>query len=172
VQLITTALGLMAIAGFALLMFVASMKDVTSFTIPNWISLALGGIFLCVGWWALPLSEFALHLGVGLGALVLGVLLFAFRWVGGGDAKLFAAGALWMGFENLSEFLIWTGLFGGALTLILMLVRAVPMLPVHVLSLPWVGELLDREKDVPYGVAIAAGAIYVLPTSSIFHSLI
>ncbi|MDP3300196.1 MAG: prepilin peptidase, partial [Phenylobacterium sp.] len=80
------------------LLIVAALKDVTTYTIPNWISLALIVAFfptaLLLG---LPLDVLGLHVGLGVGALVAGMVMFALGWIGGGDAKVFAASALWLG---------------------------------------------------------------------------
>lgn len=171
VDVITSTLGLAAIGLFGFCMIFAAFRDITSFTIPNWISLALVGGFLLVGWWAMPLHLFGQHLLVGFGILTITIIMFALRWVGGGDAKLFAAGSLWMGWEHLPEYVAYTAMLGGALTLALMLFRAMPFLPARVIVIPWVGDLIDREKDVPYGVAIAAGGLLVLPQTVLFAGL-
>src|SRR5690606_26440133 len=71
------------------------------------------------------LSPAAIGLHVAAGALVLAVTftLFALGWIGGGDAKLTAAIALWMGFELLLPFLLYASVFGGLLTLLLLVGR-------------------------------------------------
>src|SRR5690606_26546741 len=91
---------------FAALVVTAAARDALSFTIPNWIS---GGLVLLffpaalaggLGW-----PAFGLHLGVGLAALVAGMAMFALRWMGGGDAKLLAAAALWLGWPAVMTFI-------------------------------------------------------------------
>ena len=97
---------------------VAALSDATSMTIPNWISAALVLVFLPAALLAhAPAGEIGWSLALGLGALVAGVGMFALRWIGGGDAKLFAAGALWLGPAGAAPFLLWTAVAGGVLAL-------------------------------------------------------
>src|SRR5438874_1466626 len=102
------------VAVFPVLVITAALRDVTSYTIPNWISLALVAGFapaaLAIG---LPLSAIGLHLGIGGLGLIVGVAMFALRWIGGGDAKLFAAAALWLGWPAVGGYAALTGLAGG-----------------------------------------------------------
>jgi len=149
------------------ILLAAAVKDATSFTIPNWMSLILLAVFplagLAVG---LPPQVLLAHAGAGAAALVLGLALFAFRLLGGGDAKLFAAVALWMGWEAAAPFLVGTLLAGGALSVGLILLRA-PLLRPYVLSGPaWFVRLAEPKEAVPYGLAIAAGALLAFPESS------
>ncbi|WP_374579507.1 prepilin peptidase, partial [Phenylobacterium sp.] len=81
---------------FPVLVIVAALRDVTSFTIPNWISLALiGAFFPAAVLLGVGLPQIGLHVAAGVAALVAGMVMFALRWIGGGDAKLFAAAGLW-----------------------------------------------------------------------------
>lgn len=150
---------------FPLLVIVAALKDVTTMTIPNWLCGALALSFLPAALASgLPLSVVGTHLAVGLAALLAGMGMFAARWLGGGDAKLFAAVALWLGWPDTGTFLVVTGLAGGALTLGLLSARKVaPMLPTFGPS--WSARLLEPEGDIPYGVAIAAGALFAFSQS-------
>ena len=54
------------------------------------------------------------HLLIGFGALAVGIGMFALRWIGGGDAKLFAAAALWLGAPAALSYVVMTGMAGGA----------------------------------------------------------
>ncbi|MDG2530979.1 A24 family peptidase [Caulobacter endophyticus] len=158
---------------FAGLVVVGGLKDATSYTIPNWISLALIAAFPVaavvggVGWAGAGLS-----LLVGVGLLVVGMAMFALRWVGGGDAKLLAACALWMGVPGIAPFLLATALAGGALTLGLMSFRSGWLAPMIAGGPAWVRRLGDKKGDIPYGVAIAAGALAALPQSIIGQALL
>lgn len=148
------------------LVIAAAVKDLTSFTIPNWISLALAAAFVPAALAAgLPPAAVGLHLAVGVGALAAGMALFALRWIGGGDAKLMAAAALWLGLPGLAPFLIVTMFAGGALSLALLSLRA-PLLRPLVLSGPsWFVRLAEPKEGVPYGLAIAVGALAAFPQS-------
>ena len=170
---------LITVLGFSLLMATAAVKDLTSFTIPNWISLALVAGFVPAAGAALnagtPLGEVLVCLGVGFAALLVGMGMFAARWIGGGDAKLMAAAALWLGAPGLAPFLMWTTLAGGALTFFLIAARR------HGASFVghtgpdaegWVGRLMDRRGDVPYGVAIAVGALAAFPFGALTRAVV
>ena len=142
----------------------AAVEDALSFTIPNWISAALLAAFplaaLVVG---MPLASAAMNLGVGTAALVAGMGMFALRWVGGGDAKLLAAVCLWLGLPALGLFLLATALAGGGLAILLMTLRSAQVRPLILVSPRWVSRLADPAEGVPYGVAIAIGALAAFP---------
>jgi prepilin peptidase CpaA len=162
------SLAALTAAVFPALVIVAAVKDATSFTIPNWISLVLIGGFIPAAFaGGLGFGEAGLHLAVGVGALIAGMAMFAARWIGGGDAKLFAAASLWLGWQGLPPFLMITALAGGVLALALIAVRggwARAYLPV---GPQWVERLRQPDGDAPYGVAIAVGALFAFPHSVI-----
>jgi prepilin peptidase CpaA len=109
----------------------------------------------------------AYHAAAGLLVLIIGILMFIPGWVGGGDAKLAAAVALWLGFENLFGYLFCVALAGGGLAFLFMTARAHP-LPAFVGAQPWAVRLHDRRTGIPYGIALAAGALLVYPSTSWF----
>jgi prepilin peptidase CpaA len=94
--------------------------------------------------------------------LVVAFVFFARGWIGGGDAKLAAATALWLGFDHLLTYLLYASLFGGLLTLVLLNVRAMP-LPSLLSGQPWAVRLHSKDSGVPYGIALAAAALVVYP---------
>ena len=145
----------------------AAVRDLTTMTIPNWMSLVLLAAFvpaaLTTG---LEWRDLGIHLGIGLAALAVGMGLFALRVIGGGDAKLMAALALWMGPDAVLIFVLWTAVAGGLFSLALILSRA--RFSAFAPSLPrWAGRLLAPGGDIPYGVAIAAGALLAWPHSTL-----
>lgn len=157
---------------FAILMIVAGLHDLTTMRIPNWISILLVVAFfpaaLATG---LPLGGLGLHVGIGVVALMVGAGMFAMNWIGGGDAKLMAAACLWLGLTGSAMFLLWMALAGGALTLGLVFARkSIPVLAVR--GPGWVGRLMQPEGDIPYGVAIAIGALIAFPSSEIMSRYI
>ena len=94
----------------------AGAMDLFTMTIPNRISVALvAGFSVLAPLAGLGLWDMASHAGAGLLVLAIGVLLFIPGWIGGGDAKLTAAVALWLGFEKLFAYLICVALAGGVL---------------------------------------------------------
>jgi len=153
---------------FAGCMLAASWSDLTSMTIPNWISLVLvAGFFILTpfawqGW-----AVFGTHILVGLTCFAVGVGMFALGWMGGGDAKLFAATSLWWMWPDLWVYLVYTAIAGGVLAMFLLVGRK--YLPVKVLTTDWMHRLFKDEKKMPYGLALAFGALTTLPKSDIYQ---
>ena len=153
------------------LAIIAGLKDLTSMTIPNWISgLLILGFFPAAFVIGLPLGTVAAHVGVAFAALLVGMGMFALRWVGGGDAKFMASACLWLGVAGSGMFLLWTALMGGVVCLALLLARrhARPFLFV---TPAWFQSLMEPKGDIPYGVAIAAGALIAFPASAMMAAL-
>jgi prepilin peptidase CpaA len=142
---------------FPVLVIWAALTDVTSFTIPNRVSVALALTFLVVApTVGAPLALIEVNLAVGLAGLALGVGLF--------DAKLLAAAGLWLGWPALTTFLLATALAGGALAVVLLALRA-QLVRAHTPVLGgWLGRLTTPGAPAPYGVAIACGALMAFPT--------
>jgi prepilin peptidase CpaA len=141
----------------------AAASDLFTMTISNRVSLALLAGFLVLA----PLSGMGLHdilSHVGAGAAVLAVAFacFAMGWVGGGDAKVAAGAALWFGFGHLLNYLVYASLFGGALTLVLLQFRQWP-LPYAFAGQAWLLRLHAKESGIPYGIALAIGALMIYP---------
>ncbi len=142
----------------------AALHDVLRFTIPNWVHVALAALFAGAALAYAPAGfPWVEHLGAGVLLFAIGAALFYFNLMGGGDAKLIGAVGLWVGFDGLLPFVLIMALAGGALALVVMLLRLVvrKLLPPKAEAKSW-PELIARRKDLPYGVAIAAGAIAVL----------
>ncbi len=165
-------LSLLLLTLFPALVIVAALSDAVSFTIPNWISAILAASFLPTALvLGLSLSAVGLHLAIGGGAFVAAVLMFSLGWIGGGDAKLFAAAALWLGWPGAEVFLLVTGLAGGLLAIGLLAVRA-DWLRLRAHAAPgWVGRLMTPDGPAPYGVAIACGALFAFPNSGLMAGL-
>jgi prepilin peptidase CpaA len=132
-------------------------------TISNRLSLALAaGFFLQTVIVGMNLPEIAMHLAAGAAVLCVAFCMFAQGWIGGGDAKLAAATALWFGFDHLLDYLIYASLFGGALTLLILQFRNLP-LPETLARRTWITRLHETGAGVPYGIALAAAALAVYP---------
>ena len=161
---------LLVIAVLPALLALAAGWDLASYTIPNWLQVALVAAFAVfllaagmtpamVGW----------HLLAGLMGLAVGFTLFALGFIGGGDAKLFAAVSLWLGFDlDLMSYMLIASVLGGALTLALLALRKLP-LPALLTRQSWLVRLHDERAGIPYGVALAAGAFLILPQTEIFR---
>jgi prepilin peptidase CpaA len=157
---------------FPALVITGGLKDITSFTIPNWISAALiGGFLLAALALGLPWQSGLTMLGIGFAALFVAMGMFAMGWIGGGDAKMFAAAALWLGWPASLTFVLVTGLAGGALAVSLLGLRSVWVRPLAVRGPDWVGRLATPGGDAPYGVAIAIGALAAFPESPLVLAL-
>ena len=162
------SLQLLLLLVFPALVVIAGLKDLTSFTIPNWISLALIAAFLPVALiCGAPLASIGTCLAAGVVALLVGMGMFAAGWIGGGDAKLFAATVLWLGWPAALPFMLVTGMAGGALTLGLLSLRSGWFEPVLVGGPAWLRKLGSDGADIPYGVAIAVGALAAFPQGAL-----
>jgi prepilin peptidase CpaA len=151
------------------LLALAAGWDIASFTIPNFLQLALivsFAVFII----ATGMAPAAIggHLLAGFLGLVVGFTLFALGYIGGGDAKLFACVVLWLGFTNLLDYAVIASLMGGALTLLILFMRQMP-LPAMLTKQAWILRLHDAKGGIPYGVALAAGAFLILPQTEIFR---
>jgi len=148
---------------FPALMVFAAVSDLFTMTISNRISLLLvAGFALLAIFGGMSLETVAMHLAAGGLVLVVAFICFAFGWIGGGDAKLAAATALWFGFDYLMGYLAYAAVAGGVLTLLILQFRTWP-LPKPLLSQAWAHRLHDRTSGVPYGIALAAGALLIYP---------
>ncbi len=117
---------------FPALMAFAAASDLFTMTISNRVSLALAAGFL------------------------------ALALLGGGDAKVAAAAALWFGFGHLLNYLLYASLFGGVLTLLLLQFRQWP-LPYPFAGQDWLLKLHAKNSGIPYGIALAIGALMIYP---------
>ncbi|WP_374575446.1 prepilin peptidase [Phenylobacterium sp.] len=163
-MVLQTALALV----FPALVVTAALRDLTSYTIPNWISLALLAAFIPAALaFGLPLPVIGQHAAVFGATLVAGMAMFALGWIGGGDAKLFAAAGLWLGWPAGLTFLIITALAGGALAVALLAARSSFLQPLLNIGPAWLGRLATPGENVPYGVAICVGALVAFPHSAL-----
>ncbi len=148
---------------FPALMAFAACSDLLTMRISNRITVTLivgfAGLAVATGMsWETMLE----HGEAGLVVLVGAFVLFARGWIGGGDAKLAAATALWFGWPHLLEYLLYASLLGGVLTFGLLQFRHFA-LPSRLLSWPWLERLHRPETGVPYGIALAAAALLIYP---------
>ena len=151
----------------ALIAFAAS-SDLLTMTISNRISLALAGGFLLLAIiTGMSPATIAMHAGAATLVLAAGFACFSFGWIGGGDAKLAAATALWFGFD----YLVYASLFGGALTLLLIQFRLLP-LPPMLARHDWIVQLHKKGGGVPYGIALAAAALTVYPKTGWMSAIV
>jgi prepilin peptidase CpaA len=150
---------------FPSLIAFAATSDLLTMTISNRISLALvaGFLLLALACGLSPHSILA-HAAAGLLVLAVGLTLFARGLVGGGDAKLAAAVALWLGFGRLFDFALVGALLGGVLTLGILVFRFMP-LPPWLARHNWALRMHEYGAGVPYGIALSAAALLIYPST-------
>ena len=153
---------------FPMLMIFAAFSDILTMTISNWVSIALvvgyGALALLA---SMSLSAVLWDVSCALTVLTITFVFFARGWIGGGDAKLASATALWTGWGQLDDYSILFALFGGVLTLVILYLRFAPV-PPFVERLSWMGRLQDKANGVPYGVALAAAGMMVYPQTAVW----
>jgi prepilin peptidase CpaA len=153
---------------FPLCLAFAAISDLLTMTIPNGVSLILIISFAVLA----PLSGLALP-AIGMHALgaaiVFGICfaLFALNVMGGGDAKLLSAAAIWFGYDPaLLSFLVYVSVTGGLVTFAILLIRSQAN-TILAIGLPIPNSLLLANK-IPYGIAIAIGGFLAFPSSPLF----
>ncbi len=135
---------------FPALMAFAAASDLLTMTISNRVSLALAAGFLVLAiLGGMGLYDILSHIGAGAAVLVMAFACFAMGWIGGGDAKVAAAAALWFGFGHLLNYLLYASLFGGALTLLLLQFRQLP-LPYSFAGQDWLLKLHAKDSGIPF----------------------
>ena len=156
---------------FPSLMMFAALSDLFTMTISNRVSIALVLIFLPFSFLAgLSPADIGMHLACGFGVLVLTFGMFAMGWVGGGDAKLAAATAVWLGFGHIADYGLYSALIGGALTLLILAARKLP-LPTWAFSVSWVARLHDQGTGIPYGIALATAGLLIYPETGVWSAV-
>ncbi|MBV9556466.1 MAG: prepilin peptidase [Pseudolabrys sp.] len=156
---------------FPALMAFAASSDLLTMTISNRLSIALiAGFALLALTTGMSVHDIGMHLAAGAVVLTIAFGCFSQGWIGGGDAKLAAATALWFGFDYLLQYLLYASIFGGVLTLLLIQFRLLP-LPAVLARQPWILRLHEKGGGVPYGIALAAAALAVYPETGWLSSL-
>jgi prepilin peptidase CpaA len=164
-------LHLFALAFFPTLMALSASMDLLTFTIPNRICVALAlGYVVFAALLGVPAVNILLNVSCGLAILVITFAMFNFGLIGGGDAKLAAATAAWLGWAAILDYGLAAALFGGVLTLILLGARTVP-LPAALARIDWLARLHNASAGVPYGIALAAAGLMQFPNSSIWAAV-
>lgn len=162
-------ISLIFLSAFPAALIIAAMNDLYEYKIPNWVSIVLFCSYFVAGvGLGAPPAQLMEGFLFACAALVVGFALFAGKVLGGGDAKLIAACAPWIGPSALVPFLINTAFAGGVFAIVLIMFRKTPALPVYVHA-PWLLRLHQRPKDIPYAVAIAAGGLLSFSQTPFFQ---
>jgi prepilin peptidase CpaA len=156
---------------FPAAMALAGSMDLFTMTIPNRLTLALaiGYVILAAALGVAP-QTILLNLSCGAAVLIVTFTLFSLGWIGGGDAKLAAATAMWMGWSVLLDYSLTAAVYGGVLTVALILGRRVHLSP-WMSGQAWIARLHDAKAGVPYGIALAAAGIMVYPQTQMWRAL-
>ncbi len=151
---------------FPMLMAFAASSDLLTMTISNRVSLLLiaGFVVLALAG-GMEWTAILLHFAAGATVLAVAFGCFAMGWIGGGDAKVASAAALWLGFDHLLPYLVYASLFGGALTLLMLEFRRWPI-PSVLTGQQWLLRLHHKDSGIPYGIALAIGALMVYPETN------
>ena len=153
---------------FPALMVFAAISDLLTLTISNRISIALAVLFIAMAFACrLPATEILWHLACGGAMLIFGFGLFARGWIGGGDAKLAAATAIWLGFDHLGDYALSASALGGLLTLSIIGLRRWP-LPGALVARQWIARLHEPGTGIPYGIALASAGLILYPETAIW----
>jgi prepilin peptidase CpaA len=143
-------------AAFVLILIWASATDIKYRRIPNWTVVAI--VILYIPWiFVGPGVSLSLSFAAGAIAFFTGVTLYALGLLGAGDSKLITAVALFVGLAKLPQFALATAVAGGILALVMILSQ-----PKRVLVMLNMRGRADFGRNVPYGVAIAVGALLIV----------
>jgi prepilin peptidase CpaA len=138
------------LAVLAVLLVVAAIVDVRTFTISNALNAAVA--LLAPAYWLAvgldPWPDMAIQLGVAAAVFALFAVTFALGMMGGGDVKLAAALALWFPLGATVKFLVLMSIAGGVLTVLVLIVHRL--------------RKKEGRPEIPYGVAIAFGGLAIL----------
>jgi prepilin peptidase CpaA len=152
---------------FACALVYAAVSDTLTFEVPNFVSVGLVAVFAATAPFYLTLGLIGWHAAVGLAVLAVGFGLFAFGILGGADAKVLAAAALWFGWPAVYDFVVLVALFGGALTLILTVFRRIRLSP-RLLARRWLARLHDTTEGLPYCLAIGPAGLISMTQLPLF----
>jgi prepilin peptidase CpaA len=149
------------------LMVLSASMDFLTMRIPNPIPAALTVGYFVLAAACLAPQAVLRDVSCGLAILMMTFAMFSLRWIGGGDAKLASATALWMGWGSILDYGVAAALCGGLVTLGLLMARARP-LPTILARLPGIARLHEREAGVPYGIALAVAGLIEYPHTAIW----
>jgi prepilin peptidase CpaA len=156
---------------FPLLAITSGIFDYFTLRIPNWLNgvNALAFVFAAFAF-AMPLDLVGLHVASGLILLTAGFALFAANIIGGGDAKMLAVMGFWVGWSQLVPFLVYMAIYGGLLGICIIAFRKAQQMATMT-GLDTFAPIMTKKIDLPYGMAIAAGALSVVPETWWFAAL-
>lgn len=148
---------------FPFLMIYSAFSDLVSMTISNKVSLALMVGFVAFAYWiGMDIHTFGWHWAMFAIVLAASFGLFAIGAIGGGDAKLAASTALWLGWEHTMSYFLIASILGAVLTIVLVRLRG-NVIPDRFEKVEWIARLYRADSGIPYGIALGAAAVVVYP---------
>lgn len=152
---------------FPFAMVFAAISDVLSMTIQNRVSLILLVSFAVLApVTGMEWSAYGMHFVAGMAVLAVTFGLFATGTMGGGDAKLMSASAVWLGWNlELVTYLLTLSVLGGLLTIAIVSYRNSQMAVVYTARFAFMRRLAQKNEGVPYGVALGLAGLMTFPTS-------
>lgn len=152
------------LVALAIILVVAAAIDVRTFTISNGLN-ATVALMAPLYWWSIALPfwpDAAIQIGVALAVFAALAVTFYLGMMGGGDVKLAAALALWFSPGSTVKFLVIMSLAGGLLTVVVLILHRHNARRARAEVKTEDGEKEIAKPEVPYGVAIAIGALWIL----------
>jgi len=159
---------------FPFCLIAAALNDIRSFKIPNGLSVVLvAGFAFAALVTGMDLAMLGNHALTAVVMLAVGFSLFCFNIFGAGDAKLLTAIALWFGWPTFLPCVIYIALFGGALSIVILVARILARhFPAASMYVPPLATLAATERlKAPYGVAICLGTLATFSDSPLFEAL-
>ena len=141
----------------AIMLLWAAVIDIRTRTITNRLNLTIA-LMAPLFWWSMGVDlwpDAAVRVGVAIAVFMLFALFFQLGAMGGGDVKLAAALALWFAPGGTLLMIVIMSLAGGVLTAIVMVEHKI--------------KKNQGRPAVPYGVAIAFGALWLLAQRFLNH---
>ena len=151
----------LSLLAFAGLIFSAAVSDILRFRIPNRVSVAIVLLYPAYLLSASQPVDWLPAVGIAVACLIVGILLFSMKACGAGDAKLFAAAALWAGPEMILPFGLYTSWAGGVMVLFMWFQHRLARAPSIGMALQTTADAGFAKQPMPYGAAIAVGGLYV-----------
>ena len=156
---------------FAFSMAYAAFSDLFTMTIANRVSLLLIATFAIVApFTGMDLAAYGMHFAAGALVLIITFGLFALGGMGGGDAKLLSATAVWCGFGMpIVEYMVYATFFGGLLTIALLLWRGSMVAQMVGGRFDFLDTLGRKDVGVPYGIALGIAGLVVAPSMPLIN---
>jgi prepilin peptidase CpaA len=155
---------------FPFCMLYAAVSDMLSMTIANRVSVLLIVSFAVIApMTGMDWATYGWHFAAGGIVLAVTFGMFAIGGMGGGDAKLMTATAVWLGFNmTLLQYLVFGAMLGGLLTLLIVVFRNSPI-SVYSANNAFLRHFADQKAGIPYGVALGIAGLIVFPQTELFR---